>query len=60
MIFRDLVNVLKNHDECSVVTLPSEHEFNKLKKMFNCEFKVKQSTVFSEGYVIYKVKKENK
>ncbi len=56
MTYENVLYVLRNHDECSVVTLPSERELNKLKKVLKCDLVIKPTKIFDTGYVITKIK----
>ena len=55
MLLKHMVNVLRSHNNCFVASRPTETQLNKLRKVFNCDFTVRD-TITPElyGYVIEK------
>ena len=55
MLLKHMLNVLRTHSNCYVASKPTETQLNKLRKVFNCDFTVRD-TITPElyGYVIEK------
>lgn len=55
MFLKNMINVLKNHDNCFVTSRPTETQLSRLRKIFNCDFTVRDTTTPElYGYVIEK------
>ena len=54
MLLRHIKKVLLHHDNCYVKYMPSDNQLRILRKMFNCEIKVRNPKFIEEGYVLEK------
>ena len=55
MLYKDMVNVLRNNSNCYVAIKPTEAQLSRLRKHFNCNINVRETiTPDLYGYVIEK------
>lgn len=55
MLYKDMVNVLRNNSNCYVSIRPTEAQLKRLRNHFNCEIRIRETiTPDLYGYVIEK------